>query len=128
VINELGQTLFERSKLERANPDLQKQFLAAAVAQFEKTLALDSENLTAHYNLALIHAQLGDEKKAAHHRAEHEKYRPDDNARDHAVAAARRRDKAADHAAQAIVIYPLQRPGAPELEASPGVTASRRGD
>jgi hypothetical protein len=45
----------------------------------------------------------------------HERYRPDDNARDRAVTAARRRDPAADHAAQALVIYPLQRLGAPEL-------------
>jgi hypothetical protein len=51
--------------------------------------------------------------KAAEHRRLHERYRRDDNARDRAIAAARRRDPAADHAAQAIVIYPLQRPGAP---------------
>ena len=83
-----------------------------AAAEFEKTLALDSENVTAHYNLALIHAQLGDETKAAEHRRLHERYRRDDNARDRAIAIARRRDPAADHAAQAIVIYPLQRVGA----------------
>ncbi|MSU64397.1 MAG: hypothetical protein EXS31_18740 [Pedosphaera sp.] len=117
VINELGQTLYERAKLERgeANKSRQRQFLDEAMAQFERTLKLDSENLTAHYNLALIHAQLVDESKAAAHRALHERFRPDDNARDVAIAAARRRDKAADHATQAIVIYDLQRPGAPGL-------------
>src|SRR5262249_10623531 len=54
VINELGQTLFERAKLERG-PDHQsarEAFLRQAVEQFTRTLALDSENLTAHYNLA----------------------------------------------------------------------------
>ena len=115
VINELGQTYFERAKLDRREPDRQRDWLRLAAAEFEKVLRLDSENVTAHYNLALIHAQLGDTSKAAEHRRLHERYRRDDNARDRAIAAARRRDPAADHAAQAIVIYPLQRPGAPGL-------------
>jgi tetratricopeptide (TPR) repeat protein len=119
VINELGQAYFERAKMERGNPQKQKDFLSHAAAQFEKTLAIDSENLTAHYTLSLIYAQLGDETRANYHRAEHEKYRPDDNARDHAITNARRADPAADHAAQATVIYSLQRPGAPELDSSP---------
>jgi tetratricopeptide (TPR) repeat protein len=116
VINELGQAYFERAKTERANPAKQRAFLTQAAEQFEKTLAIDSENLTAHYTLSLIYAQLGDDVKAALHRREHEKYRPDDNARDRAVSIARRADAAADHAAQATIIYSLQRPGAPELE------------
>jgi hypothetical protein len=41
------------------------------------------------------------------------------------VTAARRRDPAADHAAQAIVIYDLQRPGAPDLPKSPARAAMR---
>ena len=119
VINELGQTLFERAKLERGeeNAARRREFLQQAVARFQKTLALDSENVTAHYNLALIHAQLGDDKLAAEHRKLHERYRPDDNARDRAVAIARRANPAADHAAQAVIIYQLQRPGAPGLPA-----------
>ena len=115
ALNELGQTLFERSKLERTDKTRRNAFLRRAISRFEQTLKFDSENLTAHYSLSLIYSQLGDEKKVAIHRRLHEKYRPDDNARDKAVAAARRRDPAADHAAQAIVIYPLQRPGAPRL-------------
>lgn len=115
VINELGQTLVEKSKMERGNPELQKRYLEMARQRFEKTLSLDSENLTAHYNLALVWQQLGDVKKAEHHRALHERYRPDDNARDQAIAIHRRRNPAADHAAQSIVIYSLQRQGAPGL-------------
>jgi tetratricopeptide (TPR) repeat protein len=114
VINELGLALFERAKMERG-PDRRGQrerFLRQAVQRFEQTLGVDPENVTAHYNLALLHAQLGDEEKAAVHRAAHEKYRVDDNARDRAIAAARLRDPAADHAAQAIVIYDLNRRGA----------------
>jgi tetratricopeptide (TPR) repeat protein len=109
VINELGQALFERAKMERANPEKQKEYLRAAAKRFEDTLAIDTENLTAHYNLGLIHASLGDAALSEEHRKLHERYRPDDNARDRAVAIARRAHPAADHAAQAIVIYDLQR-------------------
>ena len=115
VINELGQTLVERAKQERSAPDRYRQFLTLAAEQFNRTLELDSENVAAHYNLALIYEALGDEKQAAEHRRLHERYRPDDNATDRAISLARRGNKAADHAAQAIVIYPLQRPGAPGL-------------
>ena len=111
VINELGTTLFERAKLERGDEAKRRAWLQEAVAQFNKTLDIDSENLVAHYNLALLYRQLGDDKHAEDHRRLHERYRPDDNARDRAVTIARRADPAADHAAQALVIYPLQRPG-----------------
>ena len=117
VINELGLALFERSKQERgeARKQSREHYLREAARRFGDTLKLDSEHATAHYNLALIYEQLGEAAKAAEHRAAHEKYRPDDNARDRAIALARRRDPAGDHAAQAIVIYPLHRKGAPEL-------------
>jgi tetratricopeptide (TPR) repeat protein len=115
VINELGQALFERAKQERGEG--RRPFLQQAVEQFQKTLKIDSENLAAHYNLGLIYDQLGDAKLAEEHRKAHEKYRPDDNARDRAIAIHRRANPAADHAAQATVIYNLQRPGAFELEA-----------
>jgi tetratricopeptide (TPR) repeat protein len=117
VINELGQTLFERSKLERGEPRKAKrdEYLRLAEKRFKDTLALDSENVTAHYNLALVYAELGEAEKAAEHRKLHEKYRVDDNARDRAVAIARRRDPAGDHAAQAVVFYSHQREGAYEM-------------
>lgn len=117
VINELGQTLFERAKMERgeANKAVRESFLRQAAAQFEKTLQIDSENLAAHWNLKLIYEQLGDANLVAKHAALHERYRPDDNARDRAVNIARSRDPAADATAQATIIYKLQRPGAPEL-------------
>ncbi len=110
IINELGLTLFERTKRARANPEEQRTWLLKAVRRFQDTLAIDSENVTAHYNLSLLHAQLGDEAAAAKHRQLHERYRVDDNARDRAVAAARLRSAAADHASQSIVIYDLQKP------------------
>ncbi len=127
VINELGQTLFERAKAERADPARQRQFLEAAEKRFRDTLAIDSENVTAHYNLALILGQLGDREKASEHRALHERYRPDDNARDRAVGIARRANPAADRAAQATVIYDLRRPGTLGLDApkTDGAVAGR---
>jgi tetratricopeptide (TPR) repeat protein len=127
VINELGQTLFERAKLERGDEATQRRWLQEAVARFKRTLEIDSENVAAHYNLALIYERLGQQELAAQHRKLHERYRPDDNARDRAVAIARRRDAAADHAAQATVIYSLQRDGAFELgRAAQATTASAR--
>ncbi|MBI4659118.1 MAG: hypothetical protein HY735_09775 [Verrucomicrobia bacterium] len=127
VINELGLTYFKRASLEQgeANREGKRRFLLLAKSEFEKTLRLDSENLTAHHNLALICAQLGDAAKADEHRNLHERYRPDDNARDRAIAIHRRANAAADHAAQAIVIYPLQSSGAYGLtENRPVQTAS----
>jgi hypothetical protein len=115
VINELAQTYFERAKQSRREPAEFQKYLALAVEHFEKTLSFDSENVTAHYNLGLIHADLENDQKAALHRRKHETYRPDDNARDRAITIERRRNPAADHAAQAIVIYSMQRDGAPEL-------------
>jgi tetratricopeptide (TPR) repeat protein len=119
VINELGQTLFERAKMERANPARKEEFLRAAATRFERTLTIDPENLTAHYNLGLIHAALGDAAASERHRKLHERYRPDDNARDRAVATARRNNPAADHATQAIVIYDLQHPQSLSIGAPP---------
>jgi tetratricopeptide (TPR) repeat protein len=111
VINELGQTLLERAKTERGPGQQQERnrLLEEAQQWFEKTLELDPENTTAHYNLGLIHTLLGDEEKAAGHRRLHEYYRVDDNARDRAVNLHRRNNPAADHAAESVVIYDLQR-------------------
>jgi len=110
VINELGQALFERAKLERGPTAAagRRAFLQKSAAQFERTLQLDAENVTAHYVLSLVYAQLGDARRAAEHAALHARYKPDDNARDHAIAAHRVANAAANHAAQSIVIYPLR--------------------
>jgi hypothetical protein len=56
-------------------------------------------------------------EEADEHGRLHAKYKPDDNARDRAIAAARRKYPAANHAAEAVVIYDLQRPDAFELPA-----------
>ena len=107
VLNELGRTLYERSRQLRGEP--QQALLAQARAWFDRTLQTDPENLAAHYNLGLIHAQLGNDEQAGQHRALHEKYRPDDHAVEQAVARHRRENPAADHAASAMAIYDLGR-------------------
>jgi hypothetical protein len=114
LLNELGQTLYERAKQERgeAHQEQRQKFLRQAVATFRRVLELDPENVTAHYNLDLIYKQLGAREKAAEHFVLYQKYRPDDNARDRAITAQRAANEAADHAAEAIVIYDLRRAGA----------------
>ena len=63
LLNELGQTLYERAKQERgeAHQEQRQKFLRQAVATFRRVLELDPENVTAHYNLDLIYKQLGAE-------------------------------------------------------------------
>lgn len=117
VLTELGQALVESARNERGEgrkPE-REALLNEAREWFEAALALDPENLSAHYNLALIGDELGEPELATEHRALHATYRPDDNARDLAIAVARRRYPAADRAAEAVVIYDLQREGAYEL-------------
>lgn len=112
--NMLGRSLYERARQVRgADRRAQRQaLLDQARNEFERVLSDDPENLTAHLNLALVHAELGNTSRAANHRASMRRYRPDDHAIERAVALHRRSNPAADHAAQAVAIYDLQRPGA----------------
>ena len=114
LLNELGQTIFERAKQHRGAAAItrRRELLGEAVSWFQKVLELDPENVAAHYNLALLADQLDQTERAEWHRTEHARYKPDDNARDRAVTEARLRYPAANHAAEAIVIYDLQRDGA----------------
>jgi tetratricopeptide (TPR) repeat protein len=111
VLNELGQTLFERAKRERGEPRAarRRELLGDAVAAFDRTLAIDSENVTAHYALSLIHADLGDATRAATHREAHLRYTADEQARNRVIAEHRAANPPANHAAQSVVIYELQR-------------------
>ena len=112
LLNALGGALFERAKLA---PDAAaaEAWLRNAADRFAQALAIDPENAAAHYGLAQVHARLGDEPAASRHLALHDTYRRDDNAADRAVALARARDPAANHAAEAVVVYDLHRPGRP---------------
>ncbi|HSU76008.1 MAG TPA: hypothetical protein VLI89_03005 [Burkholderiales bacterium] len=125
ALDELGQTLYERAKLERgAGRAAGREALLREAAQwFEKVLALDSEDLAAHYNLSLIAAALGDQVRAEQHRKLYERYKPDDNARDTTVAKHRIANPAANHAAEPVVIYSLQRAARYTGEVGPVLTA-----
>ena len=120
VLNELGQTLFERAKQERGESRQadRTKLLGLARDRFLQTLELEPENVAAHYNLDLIYKQLGETEKAEYHFSQYQIYRPDDNARDRAVAQHRAANPAADHAANAIAIYDLHRPDAYALDES----------
>mgnify|MGYP001818570294 CR=1 FL=1 len=111
VLNELGRARYEHSRQLRGKQqqDARLAELQGARDWFNRTLQIDPENLSAHYNLGLVYAQLGDSTLAAQHRALHEKYRPDDHAVEQAVARHRSANPAADHAAAAIAIYDLGR-------------------
>jgi len=123
VWNELGRALFERSKWERgeSRAAVREGLLRESIEAYREVLALDSEDQTAHWGLAQAHGLLGETEEASRHRKLHDKYRLDENARDRAIALARARDPAADHAAEAVVIYDLHRePGVDVAEVMDG--------
>jgi tetratricopeptide (TPR) repeat protein len=68
VINELGRIYF-----------LQKKY-AEAVKTFQKTLAIDPEDLQANYNLMLCYNGLGDETRANEHKERYLRFKADEAA------------------------------------------------
>ena len=140
VINLLGQTLFERAKQIRDDTQTpaRQKLLEDAAAQYEKTLKLDIENVAAHYGLRQIHSELraiaeksGDRASverhdlaAKEHGSLHERYKPDDNARDLAQKKAKEKYPPAAKASEPIVIYSLNRPSAPGLAGNTPVANS----
>lgn len=66
VINELGRILF-----------LQKKY-AEAIKTFQRTLAIDPEDLQANYNLMLCYNGLGDEARANQHKERYLRFKADE--------------------------------------------------
>lgn len=132
VINLLGQSLFDLGNVRQrqGKRDEAVSLWRDAVARFQKTLTIDPENVAAHHGLDLCYEKLNDEASAKRHRELHLRYKPDDNAEGLAVRAARQKYPAANFAAEAVVKYPLQRPGTVELTKSrlSGVSAGSGGD
>jgi tetratricopeptide (TPR) repeat protein len=200
VLGRLGLTLFKRGLHEPDGSDAQRAVLLKAVDAYERALAVDPEDLMAHYGLQQCYARLGadapeadalpaagsitdlaataaDAKRppaertaaagrltaaaaelgqrrpdpkaprlppltearttlraafaaeadpavrsalaaalAAVHRELHAIFKPDENARSRAAATYRAGHPAANAAAEAIVFYPTNRPGAPGLD------------
>ncbi|MDX1926901.1 MAG: multiheme c-type cytochrome [Pirellulaceae bacterium] len=119
VRNSLGLTLLDLAEVaeSRGQTDRMQELIEEARGEFEQTLLVDSEDVTAHANLAAIYQRLGNPEKAEFHGKAHVRYKPDDNAADVARPIARRQYPAADHAAESLVIYWMHRPGAHQLPA-----------
>lgn len=118
VINLLGQTLFDlgNQRDRQQRPEQAKQFWEEAVARYQRALEIDPEAVEPHHNLQLLYERLGNAELAAKHRQLHLRYKQDDNAQGRAIRLARQKYPAANHAAEAVVKYPLQRAGAPGLD------------
>lgn len=117
VLNKLGRVLYERARQERGKrrKAQRTKFLRYAQNWIASVLEIDPEDVTAHFNLSLIYAGLGEKAQAQRHQQLHDRYRPDDHAVEQAVSLHRRNNPAADHAAEAVAVYDLQRHGAYEL-------------
>ncbi len=110
VLNLLGRSLYERARRERGESRKVRRMvlLQQSRKHFESVLSIDPEDVSAHYNLAWVHQELGDAQSAQQHRTLHAKYKPDDQAVERVVTLHRSRNPAADHAAAAVVIYELK--------------------
>ncbi len=124
VLDALAGALYQRGLQERDGA--RQRSMRAARDKFLEVLSYDPENLSAHWGLKRVYADLGDAEGERRHAAFHAYYKPDDNARDYAVARARRRYPAANTASEAVVVYDLQRPGAYGLD--PGEEQGARRD
>jgi len=122
----LGNALYQAALVEAG--ETRAAQMREAVESYKLVLTMEPESLEAHYGLALAYRDLGDQAEESRHLELHAKYRPDDNARDYAVAQARLRYPAASQAAEAVVIYDLQRQGAYGLGDRPGALASGRSE
>ena len=100
-----AQTVFQRSKM--LTEEAQKTMQQKSLSLYNNVLALNPEWADAHFGLFQLYAAMGDLDKSKYHKALHEKYKIDDNAHDTVIAKARANNKAADHAAETIAIYPL---------------------
>ena len=110
AVNLLGQVYYEQALRLRRSPrdDAFQRSLRQAERAWLQTLKIDPENAAAHFNLAQLYTLKGDRQKAARHRELHQRYRPDDQAVEQAVAKRRQTDPVADHAADAGAIYRLK--------------------
>jgi tetratricopeptide (TPR) repeat protein len=111
LLNELAQTLYLQAKQQRGESrrERRRELLEEAATFHRRALDVDPENVAAHYGLKLVYTEQGDAARADEHDRLHALYKPDDNARDHAVAQARIKYPAANRAAEDVVIYDLHR-------------------
>ncbi len=111
VINLLGRNLFDlgNTRDRQGQTEESVSYYVDAITQFEKTLTIDPEDVSAHHNLQLLYEKTGNEELATKHRELHQRYKPDDNAQGRAIRLAREKYPAANQAAEAVVKYSLHR-------------------
>ncbi len=120
LLVELGQVFHRRALRERGGErrEQREQLLRDSESWFLRALELDPENLAAHWGLKQVYQSLRERDKEQTHSRLHALYKPDDNARDSAIAFARQDNPAANQAAEAVVIYDLNRPGAADFSSA----------
>ncbi len=104
-VTRFAEAVFQLSKTQQG--ENRNSSLYKARQLYSEVLSMNPEWSDAHYGLSQVYAALGDKEKSSYHRSLHQKYKVDDNARDRAIALARNKDKAADHAANPIAVYTL---------------------
>ncbi|MFM1936516.1 MAG: hypothetical protein RI990_1475 [Planctomycetota bacterium] len=111
LLVEWANACLERARQLRADGEIgaRETLVARALDLTERALAQDSERARSWWVRSLALEAAGRGAEADHARGKHDRYRPDDNARDRAVRAARTADPVADHAAEAGAIHDLQR-------------------
>ncbi len=111
VINLRGRNLFDLGTVRnrQGREEEAQEFFQKAIEQFQKTIVIDPENVTAHFNLHRLYETVGEETLAKKHQALHLRFKPDDNATGRAIRLAREKYPAADHAAEQVVKYSLNR-------------------
>ncbi len=102
-----AQTLFQRSKMLQNSE--QQKYQQKALDLFNDVLVLNPEWADAHFALSQVYAAMGDTEMYNQHKVLHNKYKTDDNSKDSVIAIARAKNEAADHAAEAIAIYKLDK-------------------
>jgi hypothetical protein len=109
VLNELSETLLEQALVTQGAE--RRELVTRALAVARAALEVDPEHPQAWWLLNRSATELGDEPTAVNAREKHARYKPDENARDRAVRLAREKYPWANAAAEATVLYPMQREG-----------------
>lgn len=130
VLNLLGQSLYDLGNQRRRQRKEEEgiAYLHEAAEYFHRALEIDSENVTAHYNLQRVYAALDEPEEAQHHAEMHERYKSDDTAQGNAVRLAREKYPAANDVSEEVTKYPLQRKKDPTSEKAEVKSDSNEGE
>lgn len=105
-----AQTVFQRSKMLSGSE--QQRYQQQSLELYKNVLKLNPEWADAHFGLFQLYAAMGGNENlvlAKEHKALHQKHKVDDSAHDTVIAIARANSESADHAANDIAIYELDK-------------------